>query len=232
MDPWIKYFKELQIVIQTKDLHFQYSADSFSLRIPDVRVESGEKVAITGASGSGKTTFLSLLSGILLPNSGEISVGGNEVSRLSDRKRREFRLRNIGFVFQDFELIEYLSAHDNILLPFRLNPAMRMNAEVLSRAIELASKMGIEDKMKRYPSQLSQGEKQRVALCRALITNPEYVFADEATGNLDPENKKLILDLLMKELALTGGTLLAITHDHALIDRFDRTIDFNKIASG
>ena len=231
MDPWIKYFKELQIVIQTKDLHFQYSADSFSLRIPDVRVESGEKVAITGASGSGKTTFLSLLSGILLPNSGEISVGGNEVSRLSDRKRREFRLRNIGFVFQDFELIEYLSAHDNILLPFRLNPAMRMNSEVVSRASELASKMGIDDKMKRYPSQLSQGEKQRVALCRALITNPEYVFADEATGNLDPANKKMILDLLLKELALTGGTLLAITHDHELIDRFDRTIDFNEIAS-
>lgn len=218
-------------MIQTKDLHFQYAADSFSLRIPNVRVESGEKVAITGASGSGKTTFLSLLSGILLPNSGEISVGGNEVSRLSDGKRREFRLKNIGFVFQDFELIEYLSAHDNILLPFRLNPAMRMNAEVVSRAGELASKMGIDDKMKRYPAQLSQGEKQRVALCRALITNPEYVFADEATGNLDPENKKLILDLLMKELALTGGTLLAITHDHELIDHFDRKIDFNEIAS-
>ncbi len=219
-------------MIQTKDLHFQYSADSFSLRIPDVRVESGEKVAITGASGSGKTTFLSLLSGILLPNSGEILVGGNQVSRLSDRKRREFRLKTIGFVFQDFELIEYLSAHDNILLPFRLNPAMRLNPEVVSRAGELASKMGIDDKMKRYPSQLSQGEKQRVALCRALITNPEYVFADEATGNLDPENKELILDLLMKELALSGGTLLAITHDHALIDRFDRTIDFNEIAAG
>ena len=219
-------------MIKTKDLHFQYAADSFSLRIPDLRVETGEKVAITGASGSGKTTFLSLLSGILLPNSGEISAGGNEVSRLSDKKRREFRLKTIGFVFQDFELIEYLSSQDNILLPFRLNPAMRMNAEVLSRASELASKMGIEDKMKRYPSQLSQGEKQRVALCRALITNPKYVFADEATGNLDPENKKLILDLLMQELALTGGTLLAITHDHALIDRFDRTIDFNKIAGG
>ena len=219
-------------MIQTKDLHFQYSADSFSLSIPDVAVESGEKVAITGASGSGKTTFLSLLSGILLPDSGEVLVDGNSVSAMSDRRRREFRLRTIGFVFQDFELLEYLSAMDNILLPFRLNPAMRMNPQVIERARELASNMGIEDKLKRFPAQLSQGEKQRVALCRALITNPAYVFADEATGNLDPENKRLILDLLMQELALTGGTLLAITHDHELIDRFERVIDFNEIAKG
>ena len=219
-------------MIQTKDLHFQYSAESFSLSIPDVAVESGEKVAITGASGSGKTTFLSLLSGILLPDSGEILVDGNAVSAMSDRRRREFRLKTIGFVFQDFELLEYLSAMDNILLPFRLNPAMRMNPQVVERARQLASNMGIEDKLKRFPAQLSQGEKQRVALCRALITNPAYVFADEATGNLDPENKRLILDLLMQELAQTGGTLLAITHDHELIDRFERVIDFNEIAKG
>ena len=154
-------------MIKTENLFFQYSVDSFSFSLPDITIESGEKVAITGASGSGKTTFLSLLSGILLPKSGKISVGGDEVSRMPDRKRREFRLKTIGFVFQDFELIDYLSAQDNILLPFRLNPAMRMNSEVLSRLGELASKMGIQDKLKRFPSQLSQGEKQRVAIAES-----------------------------------------------------------------
>lgn len=219
-------------MIKTEGIHFQYSADSFSLRIPDLTFESGEKVAITGASGCGKTTFLALLSGILVPNSGEISIDGKSVSQMSDRQRRAFRLKTIGFVFQDFELIDYLTAYDNILLPFRLNPAMKMSSQDALRAEELASKMGIKDKLKRFPSQLSQGEKQRVALCRALITNPDYIFADEATGNLDPENKRLILDLLLDELALSNGTLLAITHDHELIERFDRSLDFNEIANG
>ncbi len=191
-------------------------------------IECGEKVAIVGPSGSGKTTLLNLLAGISVPDSGQIQVSGQEVGRFNDARRRDFRISNIGLVFQQFELVEYLTARDNILVPFLINSTLQLNREVFERAEKLAVSMGLKDKLQRRPDKLSQGEQQRVAVCRALITEPALIFADEPTGNLDPANKKLILDILFHQVEQHGQTLVVVTHDMSLLEGFDRTVDFAK----
>jgi putative ABC transport system ATP-binding protein len=141
--------------------------------------------------------------------------------------RRDFRSTRIGFIFQDFELLDYLSVQDNILHPYRISSALKLNRSVHQRAAELAEAMGIGDLLKRRSGELSQGEKLRAAICRALLHRPELILADEATGNLDPENKSRILDLLFHNVQLSNATLLAVTHDHELLPRFARVIDFS-----
>jgi len=148
------------------------------------------------------------------------------VSELRDAARRNFRITQIGFVFQDFELLDYLNVLDNILHPFRITGALQLSKEVRARAARLAEQMGIGDKLKRKADDLSQGEKQRAAICRALLAEPKLILADEATGNLDPENKTRILDLLFETVKEHDTTLLAVTHDHELLPRFDHIIDF------
>jgi putative ABC transport system ATP-binding protein len=196
------------------------------LDVPSFDVGPGEKLAVIGPSGSGKTTLLNLVSGIVTPARGTVRVAQTEVSALGDARRRAFRIRQIGFVFQDFELLDYLNVLDNILHPYRITDALRLNPAVRDRARLLADRMGIGDKLKRRANDLSQGEKQRVAICRALLPEPHLLLADEATGNLDPRNKRLILDLLFDSVDAHGATLLAVTHDHELLPRFDRVVDF------
>ncbi|KPJ76354.1 MAG: ABC transporter ATP-binding protein [Deltaproteobacteria bacterium SG8_13] len=214
-------------MVETESLKFQYPDSSFHLSIPYFAVKAGEKVAVVGPSGSGKTTLLNLLAGILAPMEGSIKVGETAVSDLNDAGRRDFRIRNIGFVFQDFQLLDYLSILDNILHPYRISGALKLTGEVCQRAILLAEQMGVAGHLKKHPGELSQGEKQRAAICRALLSQPKLILADEATGNLDPENKTRILDLLFAAVDKHGTTLLAVTHDHELLRRFDRVIDFN-----
>jgi len=151
---------------------------------------------------------------------------------LSDAERRNFRISNIGFVFQEFELIDYLDVLDNILHPYRITGALKLSAEVRQRAIYLTEQMGIAEHLKKHPGELSQGEKQRAAICRALLPNPSLILADEATGNLDPSNKTRILDLLFKCVEDHDATLVAVTHDHELLPRFDRVIDFQRFQTG
>ena len=218
-------------MVETESLKFQYPDSSFHLSIPYFSVKAGEKVAVVGPSGSGKTTLLNLLAGILAPMEGSIKVVETAVSDLNDAGRRDFRIRNIGFVFQDFELLDYLSILDNILHPYRISGALKLTGEVRQRAILLAEQMGVAGHLKKHPGELSQGEKQRAAICRALLSQPKLVLADEATGNLDPENKTRILDLLFAAVHEHGTTLLAVTHDHELLRRFDRVIDFNNFQS-
>lgn len=208
-------------------LTFGYPKSEFRLAIPELRVAHGEKLAVIGPSGSGKTTLLNLVSGIITPARGNIRVADTEVSVLSDARRRDFRIRNIGFVFQDFELLDYLNLLDNILHPYRITSALRLNRAVRERARVLAERMGIGDKLARQSNDLSQGEKQRVAICRALLPEPGLLLADEATGNLDPRSKGRILDLLFDSVDTHGATLLAVTHDHELLPRFDRVVDFS-----
>jgi putative ABC transport system ATP-binding protein len=215
-------------MILINNLDFRYSEGDFRLTIPEFRIKKSEKVAIIGPSGSGKTTLLNLLSGIITPLKGSIVIGYEHVSQLSDRGRRDFRIANIGFVFQDFELIEYLNVMDNILHPYRITGALTFNGTTKAHVKNLADQMGIGDKLKRHPDDLSQGEKQRAAICRALLPRPSLVLADEATGNLDPENKTRILDLLFRSVEEHEATLLAVTHDHELLKRFDRVIDFKE----
>jgi len=213
-------------MISIRDLSFQYPAGEFHLHIPSFQLEEGEKVAVIGPSGSGKTTLLNLIAGILKAPRGEVNVAGVRIDSQSDVKRRDMRITSIGFVFQEFELLEYLNVLDNIVHPFRITPALKLNADTYARAKSLALELGIAHLLKRSPAQLSQGEKQRAAIGRALLPEPRLILADEATGNLDPVNKGHVLDLLFNVAARRNTSLLAVTHDHDLLPRFDRVVDF------
>jgi putative ABC transport system ATP-binding protein len=212
-------------LIDIRQLDFRYPQGDFRLRVGELSVSDGERVAVVGASGSGKTTLLDIVAGIRLPATGEVTVAGQALPHLSDGARREFRIAHIGLIFQAFELLEYLTLRDNILLPFRIGPAMGRHPEPTARLERLALEMDIAARLDRYPGQLSQGERQRAAICRALVTAPELILADEPTGNLDPENKQRVLHLLLEQVAKRGATLVMVTHDHDLLAPFDRVID-------
>lgn len=215
-------------MVEIENLTFAYPAGGFRLRVPSLTLGDGERLAIVGPSGSGKTTLLNLIAGILRPEAGQIDVAGTDVTTLTDAERRRFRASSIGFVFQDFALLDYLPARQNILYPYRISPGLKLDHEARARAEALATASGIGDKLDRHPSALSQGEQQRVAICRALVTQPKLVLSDEATGNLDPESKARILDLLFERAEAAGASVLAVTHDHELLPRFDRVLDFNE----
>jgi putative ABC transport system ATP-binding protein len=215
-------------MIAINDLEFSYPTGNFLLQIPEFSVEKHEKIAVIGPSGTGKTTLLNLVAGIIVPRRGGIRVNDTPVDQLNDAQRRQFRITNIGFVFQDFELLDYLNVRDNILHPYRISKALQLDSAVRQRAQMLAEEMGIGDKLKRQATDLSQGEKQRAAICRALLPQPRLILADEATGNLDPDNKTRILDLLFRAVQEHDTTLLAVTHDHELLKQFDRIVDFKE----
>lgn len=219
-------------MIRIENLCVTYAQGPFELSIPSLEVTQGEKVALVGPSGSGKTTLLNVTAGILVASRGAVEVLNQPLAGLSDRKRREFRIANIGYVFQDFELLDYLTAAENVVVPYRINPALALTQDVRERACTLLDQVGVGHRSTFYPHQLSQGEKQRVALCRALITRPRLLLADEATGNLDPKNKKAIMDILSDYVAESGATLLAATHDHSLLSDFGRTVDIGAFHSG
>jgi putative ABC transport system ATP-binding protein len=216
-------------MIEIRDLTFNYPNSPFALALPSLSMKSGENTALIGPSGCGKTTLLNLLAGVLLPDRGVVEVGGSAVSGLADAERRDFRIRKLGLVFQAFELLDYLSVLDNILLPLRIGAGLSVTAEYRQRAVDLAERVGIADKLQRHPDQLSQGERQRVAVSRALLLKPSIILADEPTGNLDPANKLVVLDLLVDYAREQGATLLTVTHDRELLDRFDRVLDFRDI---
>jgi putative ABC transport system ATP-binding protein len=212
-------------MIRLSDLSFSYGENDFSLRVPDLCVERGEAIAIVGPSGSGKTTLLRLIAGIEVPGEGRVEVGGAAVSEMGEAERRAFRVGQVGLVFQDFELLEYLDALDNILLPYRIHPSLRLDRDTRERAIALARRLGIGGKLGRLPRHLSQGERQRVAVGRALVTRPPLVLADEPTGNLDPANKLRVLEVLFELSQEQDATLVTVTHDHDLLPRFGRVLD-------
>ncbi len=219
-------------MIRIHSLTFQHQEGGFRLRVPELTVAESEKVAVIGPSGSGKTTLLNLIAGILTPKTGTVEVNHTPVGSLPDADRRDFRITTIGFVFQDFELLDYLNVLDNILHPYRITRALGLDKHVRTRAMTLAETMGLGDKLTRFTNDLSQGEKQRVAICRSLLPQPKLILADEATGNLDPDNKQVILDLLFDSVRNHDATLVAVTHDHELLTRFDRVIDFQTFRDG
>lgn len=213
-------------MISLDNIFFQYSDSEFKLSIDQLTIQQGSKTAIIGTSGYGKTTMLNLIAGIILPEQGNILIGDHTINKLIDKERRKYRIQNIGFIFQDFKLIPYLNVLDNILLPFRINSVLQLEKETSKWINDLVIELGIANKLKKYPAQLSHGEKQRVAICRALVNQPSVILADEPTGNLDPENKKRIMKILFEAVIKYNATLITVTHDHELLDGFEKVIDF------
>lgn len=215
-------------MIQIENLEFHYPQSDFRLRVPEFSVEKGATVALIGPSGSGKTTLLNLMSGITVPLAGRVVTGGVDVTSLDDAARRNFRASQVGLVFQEFELLDHLTVLDNILLVYRISPALKLDGAVRERAAQLAQDVGIGDKLHRFVRRLSQGERQRVAVCRALATRPGLLLCDEPTGNLDPANKGHVLDILVDYVERTNATMVAVTHDHEILSRFDSVVDFGQ----
>ncbi len=172
-------------------------------------IEEGEYVAIMGESGSGKTTLLNILAALDKPTSGEVLLDGEDITQISDKKISKFRRENLGFVFQDFNLLDTFSNKDNILLPLVLSkePYPYMN----QRINELAPKLGISNILEQYPYEISGGQKQRIAVARALITHPKLLLADEPTGALDSASSSQLLDIF-KQMNQEGQTILMVTH--------------------
>jgi putative ABC transport system ATP-binding protein len=220
-----------EAMIAMRDLRFGYPQGGFELVVDDFCVSAGERVAVVGPSGSGKTTLLHLAAGIAVPAAGRVHTRGVEVSSLGDDERRRFRVTHIGYVFQGFELLEYLDVLDNVLLPYRVSPALTLSSEVVDRASELATSLGIGDKLSRRADQLSFGEQQRAAVCRALVTQPDLILADEPTGNLDVHNKHRVLETLQGYAKEHRATLVAVTHDVELLDHFERVVDFASLTA-
>ncbi|MEM7310718.1 MAG: ATP-binding cassette domain-containing protein [Planctomycetota bacterium] len=203
----------------------------FRLEVDALVVERGARVACIGPSGTGKTTLVDLIGGVRVPDAGRISVEGREVSALGEDERRAWRLARVGMVFQEFELLEYLTALDNVLLPYHLG-AGRPDAAARARAERLAERAGVAHLLRRLPARLSQGERQRIAVCRALVTEPALLLCDEGTGNLDPETAGATLELLFEQAREAGATVFFVTHDHGLLDRFDRVVDMRALRGG
>ncbi len=175
-------------------------------------VLAGESLAITGASGSGKSTLLGILAGLDVPNSGEVILNGNNLALLDEEGRAKVRAGNVGFIFQSFQLLPGLSAHENVMLPLEL----RGDKAAGSKAREFLERVGLAKRLHHYPQQLSGGEQQRVAIARAFASEPKVLFADEPTGNLDSTTGARIIELLFELNRAQGTTLILITHEERL----------------
>lgn len=181
-------------------------------------IRSGEQIAITGASGSGKSTLLHLIGALDKPSWGTIMYDGKDVADMSENKLAGFRLKNIGFVFQAYNLLPELSAYENIILPALLD-GRKIDKEYVN---DIVKRLELWDRLNHMPGQLSGGQQQRVAIARALINNPDIIMADEPTGALDRKNADEVLNLLFKTREEFGLTLVMVTHDLAIADRADR----------
>jgi putative ABC transport system ATP-binding protein len=219
-----------EVMIEINNVTFCYKVGGFRIDISKLDVKTGEKVAVIGPSGGGKTTLLHLLAGVLTPSTGRIVVDETEVSALGREDRQDYRALRMGMIFQEFELLAYLDVIDNVLLPYRISPVLTLDGKVRERAEALVQEVGLDGKQRRYPHHLSQGERQRIAVCRALVTRPAILLGDEPTGNLDPENRDRIMDTLWRYSDETEAPIVAVTHDHELLCRFDRTIDVRELS--
>lgn len=183
-------------------------------------IEQGEFVAIIGASGSGKSTLLNMVGGLDTPTSGEVVIGGKEIGQLTPDGLTVFRRKNIGFIFQNYNLIPVLNVLENIILPIELDGG-EPDKEFVQEVIEL---LGLKEKMYKMPSQLSGGQQQRVAIARALASKPSIILADEPTGNLDSETSQEVLNLLKMTSAKYRQTIVMITHDPHIAEKAGRMI--------
>ncbi|MDH4162159.1 MAG: ABC transporter ATP-binding protein [Nitrospirota bacterium] len=193
-----------------------------ALRDVSLAIQSGEFVAIMGPSGSGKSTLLSLIGGLSHATTGTVTVDGIDLGQLGPNKLSDFRREYLGFVFQSFYLVPYLTAVENVMLPLAIQPGMNGRAQGVAR--EALQKVGLDAKAHRLPSQLSGGEQERVAIARAIVNRPPVILADEPTGNLDTKTGDRVLDML-QELNREGRTIIMVTHSAENARRAARTIE-------
>jgi len=215
---------KLSSVLSLDNVHYCVSSDDKELSILNgcnLSVQSGERIAIIGRSGSGKSTLLALMAGLELPTKGDVALFGKILSQLSDDERAILRAKQVGFVFQDFQLMPSMSALENVLMPlelFKVDHAQDL-------AIKALKKVGLFERLNHLPSQLSGGEKQRVAIARAFVTKPKILFADEPTGNLDETTASQIQQLLFDLNEEIGTTLIIVTHDVEFAKKCQRTVN-------
>ena len=220
-----------QPAIQIDDLRFRWRADHAPcLEIAAFRVERGERIFLHGPSGSGKSTLLALIGGVLVPERGAVRVLDQDLGRLNAAARDRFRVDHVGFIFQQFNLVPYLSVIDNVLLPCRFSQRRRGRAEIGARsaheeAVRLLQDLGIDASLRARPVvQFSVGQQQRVAAARALIGQPELLIADEPTSSLDSDRQAAFLELLARESDKAGVTLVFVSHDMRLAANFNRVV--------
>lgn len=219
-------------VLAAEKLEKQVSSPEGTLTIlSDVSfaVNAGESVAVVGPSGAGKSTLLALLAGLDLPTSGYVTLNGTNLGELDEDGRARVRADNVGFVFQSFHLVPSLNALENVMLPLELAG----NASPRDGALDIIREVGLSDRYRHYPAQLSGGEKQRVAIARAFATEPAVLFADEPTGNLDSRTGATIMQLMFDLNRSSSTTLMLVTHDLGLAERCDRilSLDAGKLVS-
>ena len=219
-------------MMELHDLRFDYPDSAFALHVPELVVPVGRPECWVGASGTGKTTLLHLVAGILSPQSGVVRVAGKDLTNLSVAQRREFRISQMGLIFQDFALLSYLNVLENILLPYRLHPALHLHSAQRERAQQLAGELGLGHLLERRPGKLSQGERQRVAVCRALVTEPRLVLADEPTANLDPANATRVWMALEGYARHAKAALVVVSHDRDVIARFAQQTNVERFCLG
>lgn len=217
-------------MIEIEDLRFGYPGAPALLDVARFRVEPGEKVMLRGPSGSGKSTLLNLIAGILKPQAGRVRVCGKELAHKHESAARDFRVNNIGFIFQDFALLDYLNVEDNILLPYRINPSLKLSAEVRTRMKRWLDELGILAKAASHPPQLSFGERQRAAIARAMIAAPKLVLADEPTANLDKANALKTIELILTSAARDKAAAVVVSHDESLAPFFDRVVEMASLS--
>lgn len=212
-----------QVVLLSENLTKIYKSADNDLVVLDhisFTIEQGNSISIIGPSGSGKTTLLGLCAGLDVPSSGTVSLMGFKLNVMSEDDRAYIRNQYVGFVFQNFQLLSTLTALENVMVPLEL----RGEKNVSPKAKEMLNRVGLGSRLHHYPSQLSGGEQQRVAMARAFITDPKILFADEPTGNLDEENAHHITDLLFGMNKDHGTTLVLVTHNHELAQKTQRIL--------
>jgi putative ABC transport system ATP-binding protein len=186
-------------------------------------IDKGESVAVVGPSGAGKSTLLAILAGLDLPSSGHVMLNGKNLGKLDEDGRARVRAESVGFVFQSFHLVPSLNALENVMLPLELASVIDARAA----AEKIINQVGLQERWRHYPAQLSGGEKQRVAIARAFATEPAVLFADEPTGNLDSRTGSNIMNLMFELNHNSATTLVLVTHDQALAERCDRIIQLD-----
>ena len=219
-------------IIKIDSVRFYWSKkSSFKIFVSNFEINKGEKVLLLGESGSGKTTLLSLICGFLNPLSGSISINGSTINKLSSKTKDEHRADNIGIIFQQFNLLPYANVIDNIVLPLYFSKVRFANVtNQRESALNLCKQLRLPDDIDQYKaSSLSVGQQQRVAVARALIGNPSLVIADEPTSSLDTDAQQIFLDLMFEQISNNKSTLLMVSHDRSLAERFDRLIDINEV---